>query len=202
MVNDLSLNYAIRSRGMNTNEVNVIIKKKPRRWFPPIALACALAAGCSSGSEPYKEESNLRALAAYYTQYTSANRGQFPPSEKALKEYIKAERAGRGVPAADADINALFVSNRDGKPFVIRYRTDKSWPYGELVAYEQEGQGGTRHVATAVGGYDEMSEERFQSQKVAPVAALSAFWSQCCCRRSKRRAKRLAEPSASIISSK
>jgi hypothetical protein len=124
-----------------------------------------------SPSEPYTEESNLRALAAYYSQFVAANRGQMPPNEKALKEYIKAERTARKLPAGDADVESFFVSNRDGKTFVIRYRGDKSWPYGEVVAYEQQGADGTRHVATLMGGYEEMTEEQFQGKKVSPVAA-------------------------------
>jgi hypothetical protein len=154
-------------------EVIVRVEKKRRRWYPLIGLllACTWVDGCSSGGEPYKEESNLRGLAAYYSQYTAANRGQMPPNEKAFKDFIKAERTARNAPAGDADINAILVSNRDGKPFVIRYRADKSWPYREIVVYEQEGQGGTRHVATLMGGYEEMSDEQLQSQKVAPVAA-------------------------------
>jgi hypothetical protein len=144
----------------------VSVEQKQREWSLPITLmlACTLAGGCSSGSEPYTEESNLRALAAYYGQYVAANRGQLPPNEKAFREYIKAERTARGVPASDADVDAFFVSNRDGKPFVIRYRGDKSWAYGELVAYEQQGAGGNRHVATLMGGYEEMAEEQFQKQ--------------------------------------
>jgi hypothetical protein len=136
-----------------------------------LLLACAIADGCATSSEPYNEESNLRALAAYYSQYAAANRGQMPSNEKAFKEYIKAERTARGEAATDADVESFFISNRDGKPFVIRYRGDKSWPYGELVAYEQFGEGGMRHVATLMGGYDEMTEEHFQSKKVPPVAA-------------------------------
>jgi hypothetical protein len=142
------------------------IEQEKRHWSLIIALlvTCTLADGCSSGSEPYNEESNLRALAAYYSQYSAANRGQTPPNEKAFKEYIKAQRTARGLSASDADVDEFFVSNRDGKPFVIRYRSDEAWPHGELVAYEQEGAGGTRHVATALGGYEEMTEEQFQNK--------------------------------------
>jgi hypothetical protein len=158
---------------MNTIEVPLNFGTNARRSIRPVALllTCLLAPGCSSDSGPYKEESNLRALAAYYSQFNAANRGQIPANEKAFKEYIKAERSARGLPAGDEDVNAFFVSNRDGKPFVVRYRGDKSWPYGDLVAYETEGSGGTRHVATLMGGYEEMSEEQFQNKKVSPVAA-------------------------------
>jgi hypothetical protein len=142
------------------------------RYRPPALLALLLAwtfiVGCG-GSEQVEEESNLRSLAAYYSQYQAHHRGNLPASEKDFKDFIRAD-LGASEPQAAASVDDLFISNRDGKPFVIKYRGDKSWSLPGLVAYEQEGHDGTRHVATSVGGYAAMSEEEFRSEQTAATS--------------------------------
>jgi hypothetical protein len=133
-----------------------------------VSLMGALAPGCAE-REPYERQPNLRAIAAYYSQYRAHNRGQVPADEKDFKNFIK-QQGGVALDHKGITVDDLFVSNRDGKPFVVKYRGDKSWPLPEAVAYEQEGSGGTRHVATIVGEYDEISEAEFR-QKADTVAA-------------------------------
>jgi hypothetical protein len=120
---------------------------------------CALVAGCAE-SEQEEEQSNLRSLAAYYNQYRAHNRGQSPADEKDFKNFI-AKSGG------SAKVDSVFTSNRDGKPYVIKYRGDKSWTHPEIIAYEQEGRDGSREVATVVGGYEKWPEEEFQKQMSA-----------------------------------
>jgi hypothetical protein len=134
----------------------------------PFLLLCALTFGCGKG-EQVVQQSNLRSLAAYYSQYLAQHRGNLPANEKDFKKFITADLGG-AQPQVASSVDDLFISNRDGKPFVVKYRGDKSWPLPDMVAYEQEGRDGTRHVATSVGGYDEVTEEKFR-QKMAAVAA-------------------------------
>jgi hypothetical protein len=120
---------------------------------------CALMAGCAD-SEQEEQQSNLRFLAAYYNQYRAHHRGQLPADEKDFKNFIT--KSG-----ASTNVDSIFVSNRDGKPYVVKYRGDKSWPHPEIIAYEQEGRDESREVATVVGGYEKLSEEEFQKQMTA-----------------------------------
>jgi hypothetical protein len=143
------------------------------RGHHPLTVALcfcgAIAAGCSSDTGG-EHQSNLRGLAAYYSQYKAKNRGQVPPSEKVFKDYIAAELSAAGAPTSADKIDAMFVSNRDGKPFVVHYGGDKAWAYADLLAYEQEGRDGIRHVAYALGGVESVSEEQF-GRMAAPSAA-------------------------------
>ena len=142
--------------------------------FRPLSLVTMLAlgvlvVGCTE-SKPVKEQTNLRAIAAYYSQYPAHNRGLMPANEKEFKSFIQA-KGGAALSHKGMSIDDLFTSSRDGKPFVVRYRGDKSWPLPNVVAYEQEGHDGTRHAVTDVGGYVVITDEEFRSGKSAPVAA-------------------------------
>jgi hypothetical protein len=134
-----------------------------------LLLACALAGGCATRAGE-EHQTNLRGLAAFHGQYQAKNRGQMPPNEKAFKEFIAADLSAAGAPASADKIDAMFVSNRDGKPFVIRYAGDKSWQFPRLIAYEQEGLNGTRHVGYALGGVEAVSEEQFTKMTVPSTA--------------------------------
>jgi hypothetical protein len=83
-----------------------------------------------------------------------------PVNEKAFKDFI----AARGI---NTTMDDLFTSKRDGKPFVVKYRSDKSWPLAEVAIYEQEGREGIRDVATVTGGYERWSDEMFSKQMAA-----------------------------------
>ena len=65
----------------------------------------------------------LRHLAILYGRFRSAHRGQPPKDEGQFKQYIKAlddkQLAAAGVTGAELD--SLFVSPRDGRPYDVRY---------------------------------------------------------------------------------
>ena len=63
------------------------------------------------------------------------------------------------------DVESLFVSPRDGQPYVVRYGLKFGGPSpggSPVVAYEQTGVGGYRYVAFAVGGAEQVDEKRFR----------------------------------------
>ena len=64
-------------------------------------------------------------------------------------------------------VDELFVSARDGKLFAVKYQ-DGDWALDGAIAYEQDGAGGTRLVATKLGGVSEISEEQFLSRLKRP----------------------------------
>jgi hypothetical protein len=137
------------------------VSRRPS-WLCVLMFCCSLMAGCAA-SEQEEEQSNLRGLAAYYNQYRAHHRGQLPADEKDFKNFI-AKSGG------NTSVDSLFISKRDGKPYVIKYRGDKSWKLPEIIAYEQEGRDASREVATVVGGYEKLSEEEFQKQITAGAA--------------------------------
>jgi hypothetical protein len=69
------------------------------------------------------------------------------------------------------EIDKLFVSSRDNKPYVVIYGT---MPGGQgpggapVVAYEKEGVKGKRFVASALGAVVEVEEAEFR--KMVPDA--------------------------------
>ena len=93
-----------------------------------------------------------------------------PATEEEFKKFIQV-KGGEALTYKGLSVDELFISTRDGKPFVVRYRGDKSWPLPDLVAYEQEGRDGIRHGATSIGGYTVMSDEEFRNGKNVPSAA-------------------------------
>ncbi|HEY3393227.1 MAG TPA: hypothetical protein VGK58_10990 [Lacipirellulaceae bacterium] len=126
-----------------------------------LLYCCAFATGCAE-SEQEEAQSNLRSLAAYYNQYRAQHRGQAPADEQNFKDFI--------AKSGSTNVESLFISNRDGKPYVVKYRGDKSWMHRQLIAFEQEGRDGSKEVATVVGGYEKLSEEEFRKQ-MTPAAA-------------------------------
>jgi hypothetical protein len=135
--------------------------------FAPFALAFG---GCGE-SERREEMANLRSLSVFYSQYRAQSRGRAPADEATFRKFIESYGPAALSQAGVSTIDELFVSKRDGKPFVVKYRGNRSWPLREAVAYESEGVDGIRYFATLVGGVDEIPEEEFRSAQLAPRTA-------------------------------
>jgi len=123
------------------------------KWISLIIMSVCVA-GCSNAENEatLRQSSNMRSLAIAYGQFTSQNRGRPPRNEEQLRKFIESQ-PGFVNPDESASIDEIFISSRDGKPYVVRY--GKS---AHIVAYEQEGVDGMRMVATQVGGTEEMDE--------------------------------------------
>ncbi|MCC6493555.1 MAG: hypothetical protein IT424_11100 [Pirellulales bacterium] len=134
-----------------------------RTWLAGL-LCAAMCCGCGCGGEQQAQQSNLRLLAALYGQFRASHRGQLPRSEQQLKEFIAKEKTEALSNAGLANVNELFVSKRDGQPYVIRYQQSPDWKHEGIVAYEQQGENGAREAATDLGGMTVLSDEQFQEQ--------------------------------------
>jgi hypothetical protein len=139
-----------------------------RWWSGALAgwlLLCI--SGCNSGNATVEQEtSNLKPLAVFYGQYVGQHRGQAPPSEQAFKEFVKSKAASPAATFSIKDVEGLFISSRDKKPYVIRYGGTTGPPGAAgapVVAYEQEGVKGKRYVATAVGAVQEVDDAQFHT---------------------------------------
>lgn len=122
--------------------------------------------GCDGGgaSAP-QQESNLKKLVLFYGPYQGQHQGALPPNEQALKEFIKSQQLllqDQGI----TDVDGLFVSERDKQPYVILYAGEAlgtDGPAGSpVVAYEKNGVGGKRYVASTLGAVEEVDDAKFR----------------------------------------
>lgn len=132
-----------------------------------LAMAPAvLAAGCGSQKENVAQlQSGLKPLAMIYGQFQGRN-GRPPANEAEFKAYVQS------VPAQDlaawgaTDASTLFVSSRDGQPYVVLYgdaaKQAPGPPDSRVIAYEKTGVGGKRFVANVLGSVEEVDETRFR----------------------------------------
>lgn len=109
---------------------------------------------------------HLQNVVEMYQQYAEAKK-RTPPNETALKEFIQALPAEKKQRLADGgDMDKLFVSPRDGKPYEIRYNyTRFNRMTGQPIAWEQQGVNGSRYVGLAMGYVEEYTDERFDELK-------------------------------------
>ncbi len=134
-----------------------------------VVLALVLLAGCGSRARESRsrEESTLKPLAILYGQYIGQHRGQPPTNEAEFRQFVQTQGPSLLQSFGLSNIEELFVSPRDGKPYKILYGpTALKGPPGPagspVVAYEQEGRGGKRWVASAMGAVEEVDETRFK----------------------------------------
>jgi hypothetical protein len=128
-------------------------------------LALGLAVGCTRTASQPTESSNMKPLAVFYGQYLAAHRGQPPANEAEFKTFLKTLRPETLQSLEVTDVDSLFLSKRDQKPYVIKYGkvTGPLGPGGmPVMAYEQEGVAGKRYIATMVGAVAEVDDARFR----------------------------------------
>jgi hypothetical protein len=128
----------------------------------------ATAWGCSQPSVIEKPidptQQQLILIGAAYQQYTYAK--ESPPSKpEDLKQNIQ-ELGGN---------DAVWISTRDGQPFVIVWNLDLRQPptwaspnSTPVLAYEKTGKNGKRFVRTVMGSVEELSEQEFAAASFPP----------------------------------
>jgi len=140
-----------------------------------VGIVAWLATGCGTRIESQeREQSNLKPLAIMYGQFIGQHRGQPPKNEEEFKQYVRSQSPDALASFGVSDPDAIFVSSRDGQPYVVHYgnaaRTGPPGPGGQpVIAYEQTGVGGDRFVASSIGAIEEVDEERFR--ELVPDAA-------------------------------
>jgi hypothetical protein len=124
-------------------------------------VAVSLLLGCTSGANPQDavakaNQTNLQRLSNLYLAYQGDNNWQGPADEVEFKEFIRGFSPKKltriGVDPSSTD--SLFVSERDGQPFKIRYSVVGNMMGSmEPVVFEAEGVDGKRLV-----GFLDMSQ--------------------------------------------
>jgi hypothetical protein len=133
-------------------------------WLLLLALA---AAGCGSDELNSPTAVKMRGLANLYLDCAVPKNGKGPANEQELKKHI------RGLPSFILESNgvdpnaldALFVSERDGEPFVVSYGlsiTGISGTSAPVVVHEKTGKNGKRLVAFANTKVELVDEARLQ----------------------------------------
>jgi hypothetical protein len=122
-----------------------------------VSLGCA---GSATSVNQQQEELKLRGLLNLYA-YAGRELGHSPHNEEEFKKFVQ-EKGGDVVSRLKlASVDDLFVSSRDGKPYVVQYAPPKSQTAGEVVAYEAEGANGKRLVCYETGEVRELNSEEF-----------------------------------------
>ncbi len=134
-------------------------------WLAWAGLILASGCGPSQSQSAPRESSNLKPLALLYGRYLGAHQGNPPPNEAALKSFIQSLPPEQLSSMRATDVDKLFVSSRDGQPYVVVYGKTTGPPGtggAPIIAYEQTGVDGKRFVASSLGAVDEVDETRFR----------------------------------------
>ena len=115
-------------------------------------------AGCEKTSEPELSQfntTNLERLHAGYCMFWMANGYRGPKDEQELKDFLTTDAGAKvrleRIGVSQDQVLGLFVNERDGQPFKVRYGVNG--PGDKPVIFEAEGVNGMRFVA-----YDEPIE--------------------------------------------
>ena len=109
-------------------------------------------------------DTNVKRLATLYTFFHIQNKNKGPKNEQQLRKFIESQDANRlkrgGIDATKLD--ELFVSERDGEPFVIRYGVNTYIRGPSLpVVFESTGIDGMRQVGFCNGSMKEVDEDEY-----------------------------------------
>jgi len=129
-----------------------------------ILVAACSVTGCREQTGPIaQEQTNLSWLGSMYGMYIGAHQGQPPQTIEELQKFVAQRTTADELSRLKAsDVNQLFVSPRDGKPFeMVTYKTIPPPVGGEpppVVLYEAVGQNGERAVAFLGGNTQVLTE--------------------------------------------
>ncbi len=165
------------------NSIPPAVLTLPRRWHVSLAIVLFALAGCGGVAVDNRSEGEKRLLtvAMMYNRYAAAHQGAPPPDEKALKQFINSLPVAEGAGMKITKVDELFISQRDQKPFKVRYGLQTGGGVPEVpggpggpgapsgvastaavIAYEETGLNGKHYAAFATGEVHEITDEEFQ----------------------------------------
>jgi hypothetical protein len=143
---------------MSSISITDVPRASSFRFLPTGLAFCILAvgflAGCGGSTDPESavaavNQQNIQRLANLYLTYQMKHGWQGPPDEQAFKKFLRGYNAEK-LTRMGVDPNAideLFINERDGQPFKIRYGVlGSTMGSTEPVIFEAEGVGGRRMV--------------------------------------------------------
>lgn len=128
-----------------------------------LAVAAAAVLGCGGPSRPsHFTDTPIKKFCVLYTKYALTHNMLGPPDEAAFKEYIRQADAEmvRDIGFDPKNVDALFVSPRDGRPFRVLWKMKAGDPRGgPVIVFESVGVAGKRQVGRLFGTrYEELDE--------------------------------------------
>jgi hypothetical protein len=133
-----------------------------------LAALLGFAAGCSNpraAAVAAKNDSNIKKVTNLYTAFQAQHGWAGPKSEAEFQEFIRQGLPAENLQMMKVDPNhleAIFVSERDSRPFKIKYGVGGGPGASAPVVFEQEGQGGRRQVGFTFGQFEEVDDARYQ----------------------------------------
>lgn len=130
-------------------------------------LGAACGCGGRGRSNHEQEASPLKPLVKFYGDFVNQHAGRPPGGEAEFKVFLKESKNAERlkVEFKITDIDKLLISPRDNKPYVIFYGAMSKSPGpggAPVVAYEKEGSGGKRFVASALGAVEGVGDAAFR----------------------------------------
>ena len=145
--------------------------------FPAILLM----GGCSSNSVESQvaamNTSNIKRVANLFAAYQNVQGGQGPKDKETIIAFAKniPPDALHNMKIDENNLDALFVSERDNKPFRIKFGAIRGAMSPHIpVIFEEQGVGDTRQVAWTNARVEEVGAAEYQqlwSEKDVPVQA-------------------------------
>jgi hypothetical protein len=131
-----------------------------------VTLAAGLS-GCSSGKNIANElaamnGSNIQRLSNLYAAFQNYNSGRGPNDEAEFKKFVSDFDAEK-LKMMGVDKNGVFTSERDRKPFKIRYKAGGGRGAVVAVVFEQEGSGGLKQVGYTGGKVDDVDDSTYRT---------------------------------------
>lgn len=132
----------------------VLILRTRHFVFTAVWLAVGCLIGCSNTADPANalaqaNSTNVQRLSNLYFEYQSEHNWRGPADEAAFKKYLHAYDPARlsRIGIEPNNLDGLFLSERDGQPFKIRYNIlGGSRGSTEPVIFETTGENGQRLV--------------------------------------------------------
>jgi len=142
----------------------------PRHFSLLLAILSALVVlGCGKQTGPVaQEQSNLSWLGSKYGMFVGSHRGRTPKSIDEFKKFVeKKTKAAELERLKVKDVNELFISPRDGKPFkMVNHAKLPPLVGGQpppIVFYEEVGHDGKRSIAYLGGNTQTIENSALQS---------------------------------------
>ena len=117
--------------------------------FIALPLLCVFF-GCGDSTKSQimsYNDSEIRKLHNCYQLFIQRNQMMGPKSEEEFKAFLKSKGAERNLALIDMDasmVDDMFICDRDGEPYVIKYGVNG---YGPAIVFEAKGVDGKRMVA-------------------------------------------------------
>ncbi|MBM4010741.1 MAG: hypothetical protein FJ286_05095 [Planctomycetes bacterium] len=143
-----------------------------RHWmlghaFVALGVAVASSGGCSDGNLRRQvaamNDSRIKQLANLFRFYQATNGWVGPKDEATLQAFLQSaptkNLAMMGIDPARFD--EMLVSDRDGKPFRVRWGVSIGPLEEQAVVFEAEGSAGKRFVAFTGARAEEVDSDRY-----------------------------------------